>query len=226
MERHAIYYVPPATSPWWNIGSQWLNGFGDPLDSMIHVPGLPPARRRVLTQKPAFYGWHATLVAPFHLHDDRIEIDLKESLQRLASEQRAFDLPVHAGLLSGFAAILPQSKVDTRIDALTSALVTELDHFRAPLTPEDYDRRASALQDPREIELLKRWGYPYVFDRFRFHMTLTDRLGPLEAESILRWWNETVRRYGPLPVREFAWCVQSGPGTGFTIRQRFGFGSG
>jgi Protein of unknown function (DUF1045) len=32
---------------------------------------------------------------------------------------------------------------------------------------------------PRQREYLDRWGYPYVMEEFRFHMTLT---GQLDAE--------------------------------------------
>ncbi|WP_035973715.1 DUF1045 domain-containing protein [Bradyrhizobium sp. WSM471] len=32
---------------------------------------------------------------------------------------------------------------------------------------------------------LVRWGYPYVFDRFRFHMTLTDRV-PADSQPEVR----------------------------------------
>jgi hypothetical protein len=31
---------------------------------------------------------------------------------------------------------------------------------------------------------LLRWGYPYVFDDFRFHMTLTARLSGDEADRV------------------------------------------
>ena len=47
-----------------------------------------------------------------------------------------------------------------------------------PLTP-DGSASATTLPhlSPVERDHLERWGYPYVLDRFRFHMTLT---GPLE----------------------------------------------
>ena len=36
----------------------------------------------------------------------------------------------------------------------------------------------------RQIELLDAYGYPYVFEEFRFHMTLTDRLDDADARDI------------------------------------------
>jgi hypothetical protein len=45
------------------------------------------------------------------------------------------------------------------------------------LSDHDRDRRDLSRLSPVEREHLERWGYPHVFDRFSFHMTLT---GPLE----------------------------------------------
>ena len=51
--------------------------------------------------------------------------------------------------------------------------MTGLDGFRAPPPPEELARRRAAGLDAVEEANLRRWGYPYVLDRFRFHMTLT-----------------------------------------------------
>jgi 2'-5' RNA ligase len=37
---------------------------------------------------------------------------------------------------------------------------------------------------PRQRSHLDRWGYPYVMEDFRFHMTLTGRLGGAKREAI------------------------------------------
>jgi hypothetical protein len=181
-------------------------------------------RLEQLIRKPAGYGWHATLVAPFHLRADRTHEEFSERLRTVAAHQRAFELEVRAGLLCGFAAILPAPTSTAHIYELASAAVIQFDEFRAPLTLNEYKRRCTSIRDPREIEHLERWGYPYVFDRYRFHMTLTDRLNPLEAKSVLTWWNEIVDRLGPLPIAEFSWCIQPQPDAPFAIRERFGFG--
>jgi hypothetical protein len=62
------------------------------------------------------------------------------------------------------------------IEALADACVAAFDRFRAPLTDTDRARRLAAGLTPRQTELLERWGYPYVLDEFRFHMTLA---GPI-----------------------------------------------
>jgi 2'-5' RNA ligase len=38
---------------------------------------------------------------------------------------------------------------------------------------------------PRQREHLDRWGYPYVMEDFRFHMTLTGRLATERHEPVL-----------------------------------------
>src|SRR4029077_875959 len=226
MERHAIYYVPPVGTLWWKLGSQWLSNSTDGFDSIPEFRGIDRLRREQLIRKPPGYGWHATLFAPFHLRADRTHKEFAERLRTVAAHQRPFELKVRAGLLSGFAAILPALTTTGDIDRLASMAVTQFDEFRAPLTLNEYKRRRTAIRDPREIEHLERWGYPYVFDRYRFHMTLTDRITPLEAKSVLTWWNEIVDRLGPLPVDEFSWCIQPRPGAPFAIRERSGFGKG
>jgi hypothetical protein len=60
----------------------------------------------------------------------------------------------------------------------------DFDPFRAPMSTKDYAARASKGLSERQIELLGAYGYPYVFEQFRFHMTLTDRLGDEDAQDI------------------------------------------
>jgi hypothetical protein len=53
-------------------------------------------------------------------------------------------------------------------------VVADFDGFRLPLTEAERARRQGL--NPRQQELLEAYGYPYVFEEFRFHMTLTDRI--------------------------------------------------
>jgi len=45
-----------------------------------------------------------------------------------------------------------------------------------PLDAAERERRLKAPLTPRQVELVDRYGYPYVLEEFQFHMTLTDRL--------------------------------------------------
>ena len=33
--------------------------------------------------------------------------------------------------------------------------------------------------------MLGRWGYPYVLEEFRFHLTLSGSLGPAEVDAVM-----------------------------------------
>ena len=77
--------------------------------------------------------------------------------------------------ISGFIAVIPDEP-SSDIERLASDCTRAFNSFRAPLTPEDRARRNPAKLTPRQCDYLDRWGYPYVMEEFRFHMTLTGRL--------------------------------------------------
>jgi hypothetical protein len=72
-------------------------------------------------------------------------------------------------------AITPDAAPEA-LAALERAVVTGFDRFRAPLDPADRARRRPERLSERQRDNLDRYGYPYIFEEFRFHMTLTGRL--------------------------------------------------
>src|SRR5262249_52491568 len=86
--------------------------------------------------------------------------------------------------ISGFIAVVP-TEPPTDLYRLASDCVTDFDRFRAPLTDGDRARRNPAAVTPRQRDYLDRWGYPYVREEFRFHMTLTGRPHAARREPIL-----------------------------------------
>jgi hypothetical protein len=87
--------------------------------------------------------------------------------------------------LSGFIAVVP-AEPSTELERLAADCTSEFDSFRAPLTPEDRKRRDPSALTERQCGHLDRWGYPYVMEDFRFHMTLTGRLDAVRREPVLR----------------------------------------
>jgi hypothetical protein len=90
---------------------------------------------------------------------------------------------------------------------VAEACVRDLDGFRAPASDAELARRRKAGLSPRQDALLIRWGYPYVFEEFRFHLTLT---GKLPGET-LPLWTQTLARYlpdlpAPFVVDQIALC--------------------
>jgi hypothetical protein len=66
------------------------------------------------------------------------------------------------------------------LNALASDIVRHFEPFRAPLTAPDRERRLKSPLTERQTDYLDRFGYPYVHEEFRFHMTLS---GPLHADD-------------------------------------------
>ncbi|MCS0466276.1 DUF1045 domain-containing protein, partial [Burkholderia mallei] len=86
-------------------------------------------------------------------------------------------------------------------------------------------KRAAAPLSERQRALLAEWGYPYVLDEYRFHMTLSDPLDdPAERAALIDWWKAAAAALGPLPVDHAAIFVEARPGTPFMLWKRLPFG--
>ena len=119
------------------------------------------------------------------MKDGATEADLIESFDRFAATPRAIPVitPV-VRAISSFIAVVPEAPVPA-LSQLADDCVTEFERFRAPLSDHDRQRRLKSPLTPRQIEHLDRWGYPYVFEEFRFHMTLTGSLPAAKREAVL-----------------------------------------
>lgn len=179
--RYAVYFVPAADSELYRFGSAVLQ-----YDCYTGNAVLPPAelrdqadKWRKATEEPRRYGFHATLKAPFHLVPSCNEAQLISAFQSFAAIGRTIAAirPV-VTMLSGFAAIIPEEP-NPAVNALAADCTTIFDAFRAPMTAQERARRLASGLNSSQIQNLDRWGYPYLFADFRFHMTLT---GKVETE--------------------------------------------
>ena len=178
--RWAVYYAPKMNSALARFGSDWLGWdaqAGRPREG-LDVPGLP-APREEITAAPRRYGLHGTLKPPFVLASDRVPGALDAEITALAEDFAPFDLPLGLAALGDFLALTPTRPVP-ELERLAEACVTRLDGFRAPPGPEEIARRRPDRLSARQRENLALWGYPYVLEEFRFHVTLT---GPLGEEA-------------------------------------------
>jgi len=185
--RYAIYYASPPDSDLDRFGAEHL-GYdawsGADLPFPEAVVGAVPDWR-ALTEDPRKYGFHATLKAPMALADGKTETELFAACAAFADSPR----PVPAvkpdvQSISGFIAVVP-GEPSPDLQQFAADCVNAFDGFRAPLTPADRARRNPAKLTPRQCDYLDRWGYPYVMEEFRFHMTLTGRLDATRREPIL-----------------------------------------
>lgn len=226
--RYALYFAPPAQSPLWRFGSSVV---GHDAETGGDAPPPPlrrfdPARWREITAEPRRYGFHGTLKAPFRLAPGRTEQELQAACARFAGNRAGFACAgVTLATIGRFLA-LRLAVPSAALDRLAAGAVAAFDEFRAPMTEAEREKRLRAPLSPRQQEYLARWGYPYVLDEFRFHMTLT---GPLEDEERALAEAELAEHFaasgadGPLIVREIALYRQDSGR--FRLIARYPFGS-
>lgn len=182
--RYAIYYAAAPDSELEQFGASLL-GYDAYSNAELPFPDGVPTDWRELTQDPRTYGFHATLKAPMTLAAGRTEAQLVAACELFADAARPVPLikPV-VDSLSGFIAVIP-SESSAELERLAADCTRAFDFFRAPLTPEDRARRRPAKLTTRQCEYLDRWGYPYVMEEFRFHMTLTGRLPAERRDNVV-----------------------------------------
>jgi putative phosphonate metabolism protein len=223
--RYAVYFAPPQQSLLWSIGCAWLGR--DPASGQaIPQPGsedIPLPQLRELTASPCMYGLHATLKAPFRLIAAASQEDLVDAVRTLASRHAVFELPkLEIGLLAQFIAVRTVGP-SAPLQRLADATVVELDRFRLPPDDEELSRRRAASLTQRQNDLLRRYGYPYVLDQWRFHITLTERLNADDAERLQPWLREHFRDAlaSPLHCTDVCLFSQALPNANFRLLRRF-----
>ena len=227
--RYAIYFVPAAQSPLYRYGSAIL-GYDCYSGKPVAFPdesGGTAVNWNELSAEPRRYGFHATLKAPFHLAENADETALIGAFPafcRAIGPAPVFEPMVAA--LEGFIAIVPTA-ADAAIDRLAAACVTAFDCFRAPLNAHDRGRRMIGLSE-RQVSNLDRWGYPFVFEDFRLHLTLTGRLGPERNAAVLPYLRDRFAAAcgaRPVPVDRIALLRQDRPDARFLVIRHAAIGA-
>lgn len=196
--RYAIYFVPPAESAIYRFGAGLLGYDAFEAAELEHPPHVLDAVSgwHGLTSDARKYGFHATLKAPFSLRTGSSEGDLAISFDRFAQTPRviAAITPV-IRRIGGFIAIVPEA-TSAPLAQLADDCVTAFEPHRAPLSDADRQRRLKTSLTSRQIAHLDRWGYPYVFEEFRFHMTLTARLTAPTDATVLQFLQSEFAKLG------------------------------
>jgi len=225
-QRYALYYAPEHGSALAGFGARWLGRDAGSGATCLQssVPGVPDDLLTSSTEAPRKYGFHATLKPPFVLASGRTEEGLLRSVAQFAASRGPVAAPaLELAPVGSFLALIPGGP-SRELALLAEECVTLFDGFRAPASEQELARRRRKKLSPRQETLLARFGYPYVLEEFRFHLTLT---GPL-ADEILK---ERLTRHlmrvtaafcrEALSIREV--CVFRQPDTDkpFTILKRF-----
>ncbi|WP_322045996.1 DUF1045 domain-containing protein [Paraburkholderia sp. J67] len=224
--RFALYYAPPRDSVWWRAGCAWLGR--DPESGETLAPPQPAELARPLaslTVAPSRYGWHGTLVPPFRLADGVTPQAFVAATQAWAARRSRFEIAAEAATLGRFVAVRAATESGAQsIQDLAADALRTLGSLRAAQTRAELAKRLDAPLTPRQRDYVETWGYPYVFDEFRFHMTLSDSLDDAPTRAALTHaWNTQMRDAGPLPVNGAAIYVEPQPGAPFVLWQRVAF---
>ncbi|MBH5398705.1 DUF1045 domain-containing protein [Bradyrhizobium sp. CNPSo 4010] len=196
--RYAIYFAAGSDSVLSRFGAELL-GYdaysGDELPFPQQALHVAPDWREV-SADPRKYGFHATLKAPMALAPGKTEAELMAACAAFAGMARPRPVirPI-VDSISGFIAVVPAEPVEA-LQQLAADCVREFDPFRAALTTEDRTRRKPEKLSERQRDYLDRWGYPYVMEEFRFHMTLTGRLDADRRGPILQMLRASFARLG------------------------------
>jgi putative phosphonate metabolism protein len=218
-QRFALYFAPPTSDSLWIRAAQWLGR--DPAGGTppaAAIPGIDALRRWTASESARRYGFHATIKAPMALADGETRAALEAELERFGPTRAQVEIGrLKVASIEGFIALIPQNQSQA-LTAFAADVVTHFDRFRAPLTAIERDKRSgSGRLSPRQVELLDRYGYPYVLEEFQFHMTLTDRLRDADRDQIM-----AAAREWFAPVLERAYMLdrialfhESAPGAPF-----------
>lgn len=225
--RYAIYFTPPRDDALTEAAAAWLgrDAFSGADTGGAAIGEMSQSLVRYHLAAPRRYGFHGTIVAPFRPADGVGEDDVLAALSGFCASERTFEIPsVELKALSTFLALMPSQRC-TELEAMAERAVRHFRPLQAALDESDIARRNPGKLSARQNEYLRKWGYPYVMEEFRFHMTLS---GSLDSETMRsvhsaahQWFAPFLGR--PLAVGGLAAFVEPEPGAPFTVLRHVEF---
>lgn len=228
--RLAVYFAPPAESPLWRFACAWLGRDAAAPETTLPVSadGFQEDEWRELVRFPRHYGFHATLKPPFPLRDGFTIKDVARAAESFAIRRHPFPLPPLRLTRLGRFLALTSDQSSAPLQALAADCVREFDSFRRPSSPEELEARAAGVRNARQLAFIEKWGYPYVFEEWQFHMTLTSSLSGeavlLRAEQHLASLLAPVLQV-PLAVDSICLFTQPDRESPFHLHSRHRFGA-
>ncbi len=217
--RVAVYYAPPPDDPLFAEAATWL---GRDAESNVPAPQPDLPDIAAITAEPRLYGFHATLKPPMRLAAGRQWLDVLQAATELADRTAPFVLPTLAvSDVFGFLALRETSPCPA-LQGLADACVGHLDAYRAAPSDAELARRRRGGLTPQQDAMLRRWGFPYVFETWFFHMTLTRRLTAEEKALYQPAAEQYFARAIAIPrqVSDICLFVQPASGEPFVIAER------
>ena len=183
-QRYGLYYAPEPQSALATFGNAWL-GRDPETGSILPRPDAGHLREADIvaaTTSPSRYGFHGTLKPPFALAEGRKRGDLEIAVSNFCKAIGPVTCgPLMLKSIGRFLALVPTDPMAPLGD-LAAMLVDEFDAFRQPEDEAAMNKRRAVGLSDRQEDNLVRWGYPYVMEEFRFHLTLTNKLSDDQIE--------------------------------------------
>lgn len=225
-ERFALYFAPEEGSELASFGRHWFAPEANSGPPTFPAPALHPETILSLTAKPRHYGFHATLKPPFQLRPHMPRAALFDRLSQFCAQRQSIIAPpLHPCCLGSFIA-LRFSRQCPEVDDLAAQCVRLFDDFRLPPGNEELQRRRAHRLSNRQELLLRQWGYPYVLDEFRFHLTLTQPLADeRQRQAMLGLLQQLTAPFRQLPTNIFSIALfhQTDTSRPFSLLHRFPF---
>ena len=229
--RYAIYYAPEPGSALDTFGQTWLGLHGkDALTAAVgKTAKLSADRIWDLTDSPRRYGFHGTLKPPFTLNPANSLDGLLAAARVFARSRVPIELPpVELAVIGKFIALSPTAE-SASLEKLAAACVRAFEGYRAPLSKQQEDDYKLNKLTVHQEQMLEHWGYPYVMEEFRFHISLTDRIdSDDERETVM----ELLQAFAkpilgkPVLIRDLVVFAQDGMGLPMRPIERITFGHG
>ncbi|MBL4599552.1 MAG: DUF1045 domain-containing protein [Rhizobiaceae bacterium] len=205
--RYGLYFKPKAGSALAEFEDKWFAA-----NRPNEIIGIPKR-----------YGLHATLKAPFKLDEQHSFDELFAAIKQLSVDFS----PIYVGALAqrkieSFLALVPKSNCPD-LDQLAFDCVRMIDPYRAPIEARELERRRAVSLNLEEEKMLAQWGYPYVKDSFRFHITLTGNLHEKQVENIQPELDDLLKPVlsEPLIIEDICLVGDPGEGKPFRLLERF-----
>jgi hypothetical protein len=196
-KRYAIFYTPEGRLAEW--GARWL-GWDSRTGTAVQTPVFAGLDVDAVTATPRTYGFHGTLKAPFVLATDTDDGVLEETAAQFARQHAPLDAgPFRLVYENGFIALRPLQDPPALRD-FAGHTVRAFDHLRAPLSEAYIARRRKARLSPRQDQQMMVWGYPYIFEDFHFHLTLSGRVTEEVAAQVIAALVPDITALLPAPV--------------------------
>lgn len=227
--RYAVYYVPPAESNIAQFGREWLGV--DIETGTLHaqpaIEGLSKERLDALTASPKYYGFHGTLKPPFKLAANTSLESFLVATRLFAKSVSPIELPpLELAYIGKFLALSPVAS-SLPLELMAGGCVRALEGYRQHKTEKELAAYRQSKLTVHQEQMLEHWGYPYVLEEYRFHMTLTDRIDDeAERDVVIQAAAERCKAFldQPLPVSELVVCTQPERDTYMRVVERIPFG--